>query len=332
MFKLPKRLTSPIRDVIFEADILWSKLNAEGRTADLSIFHDFAPPPGGGGHQFLRALRNEVESRGLRTENNSISRSTRACLMNSFNFNAKRLQRLLRRDVLCIHRVDGPVDVYRGRDEGVDRRIWRINQELADKTIFQSRYSLEKHRELGLEFRQPVVILNAADPRIFHPEGRSAFSDQRKIKLITTSWSDNTNKGADVYKWLDEHLDWDRMEFTFLGRSPISFKNIQILAPVDSIGVAELLRRHDIYITASQNESCSNSLIEALSCGLPAIYLKSGGNSEIVGKAGVGFDSDEEIPAMIDRLTIEYESRQGLIANPSLAEVTTAYLTVMELL
>ena len=54
-----------------------------------------------------------------------------------------------------VHRVDGPIGVYRGFDDGTDVRIVEINRELADATIFQSRYSLDKHRELGLELRRP---------------------------------------------------------------------------------------------------------------------------------------------------------------------------------
>ena len=55
-------------------------------SADLSIFHEFEPPPAGGGHQFLRAFMRQADARGLRVENNTISRTTRACLFNSFNF------------------------------------------------------------------------------------------------------------------------------------------------------------------------------------------------------------------------------------------------------
>ena len=72
-----------------------------------------------------------------------------------------------------VHRVDGPIGVYRGFDDGTDRLIAEINRELAGATIFQSRYSLEKHAELGLELRDPVVIPNAVDPAIFHPPARA---------------------------------------------------------------------------------------------------------------------------------------------------------------
>jgi len=300
-------------------------------SADLSIFHEFEPPPTGGGHQFLRTFWKQAEAYGLRVENNVLSRTTRACLLNSFNFKEKRLQRLKRDSVLYVHRVDGPIDTYRGQADGVDRHIHVINQKIADKTIFQSRYSLEKHLELGMQFREPVVIMNAADPQIFHPHGRVDFSQNRKIRLIAVSWSDNINKGAPVYQWLDEHLDWDRFEFTFVGRSKIAFKKIRVIPPVDSGRLADLLRDHDIYITASKNDPCSNSLIEALSCGLPAVYLQSGGHPEIVNQAGAGFEAQEQIPALLDQVVNEYPFFQGKISIPSIQEVSQLYLETLGL-
>lgn len=301
-------------------------------SADLSIFQEFEPPPTGGGHQFLRAFWRQAEFHGLRVENNRLSRTTRACLFNSFNFSEKRLLRTRRASVLYVHRVDGPIDVYRGRNDGVDKGIFLVNQRFAEKTIFQSHYSLDKHRELGMEFKNPVVIMNAADPDIFHTRGRDGFSRNRKIRLIASSWSDNINKGAPVYQWLDEHLDWERFEMTFVGRSPVVFRNIHMVPAVDSYHMAKLFRGHDIYVTASKNDPCSNSLIEALTCGLPALHLQSGGHPEIVKQAGAGFESAEQIPALLERLVDGYETYQTSISVPSIEEVSKEYLKVLGLL
>lgn len=327
-----RKLTSTARFGYHLLADLLARGTGNFQQADLSIFHQFAPPPSGGGHQFLRAFWRAAELRGLRVENNSIAHTTRACLFNSFNFDANRLRRLRRDSVLYVQRVDGPIDVYRGRDEGVDRRIWQMNQQFANRTIFQSRYSLEKHLELGLEFKDPTIILNAVDPQIFHPQGRAPFSRERKIRLIAASWSDNPKKGAAVYTWLDEHLDWERFEFTFVGRSPVQFKHIRQVAPVPSPQLAELLRQHDLYLTASQEDPCSNSLLEALNCGCPAVYLKSGGHPEIVGQAGLGFEVAEEIPALLEQLTAKYTAFQAQIALPSIAEVSEQYLQILGLI
>jgi glycosyltransferase involved in cell wall biosynthesis len=109
------------------------------------------------------------------------------------------------------------------------------------------------------------------------------------------------------------------------------FKNIHMVPAVDSMRMAELFREHDIYITASRNDPCSNSLIEALTCGLPSIYLQSGGHPEIVNQAGVGFEAAEQIPDLLEKIVDEYELFQSLISNPSIQEVSESYLKVLEL-
>jgi SAM-dependent methyltransferase len=230
-----------------------------------------------------------------------------------------------------IHRVDGPIGAYRGRDDGTDRRIQQINQELADVTVFQSRYSLDAHKSLGLDFKQPVAIMNAVDPGFFFPDSRRGGLDKRKVRLISSSWSSNPNKGAATYQWLDKNLDWARFEYTFVGRSEASFQHIRVVPPVASRELADLLRQHDIYIAASLHDPCSNALLEALACGLPAIYAESGGHPEIVGGAGFGFSASESIPALLERLVHEYEERRRWIAIPTLAHVATQYLSVMGL-
>jgi glycosyltransferase involved in cell wall biosynthesis len=70
--------------------------------------------------------------------------------------------------------------------------------------------------------------------------------------------------------------------------------------------------------------------LEALACGLPAIYLVSGGHPEIVKEAGFGFQDQTEAPEYLDRLVAEYESRQAQIDLPPLAQVADQYLAVMK--
>ncbi|TML72468.1 MAG: glycosyltransferase family 4 protein [Actinobacteria bacterium] len=297
--------------------------------ADLALFHEFAPAPTGGGHQFLRALVSELERRGVAVELNRISRATPACLFNSFNFDFRRLRRFARPGCRMVHRLDGPIGVYRGFDDGTDARIAQVNGELADATVVQSQFSLEAHRELGIELREPVVIANAVDPAIFHPPAARDPLDARKARLIAVSWSDNPNKGAEVFAWLDENLDWERYEMSFVGRSPAAFLRIRVRGPVPSRELANELRRHDVYVAASRNDPCSNALLEALACGLPAVYLASGGHPELVGDGGLPFVSAEEVPEVLERLLGEVDDRRGAIRVPSLEQVADRYLEVL---
>ena len=244
-------------------------LRSRRERADVAVFNDFEPPPYGGGNQFLLAFVGELQRRGLDVELNRLSGATPACLFNSFTFDLVRLRRFARDGVRMVHRVDGPIAVYRGFDDGTDRRIIRINDELADATVFQSRWSLDRHHE----------------PR--------------------------------------------RVELTFVGNTRCTFERIRVVAPRPSQQVAELLRAHDAYLAPSRDDPCSNALLEALACGLPAAFLRSGGHPELVREGGIAFDEAEQLPAVIDRLRDELEVRRAAIRIPVLADVADRYLEAL---
>jgi glycosyltransferase involved in cell wall biosynthesis len=299
------------------------------RRADLAVFHDFAPPPYGGGNQFLLALTDELARRGLEIEVNRISGNTPACLVNSFNFDFRRLRRFERPGCRVVHRVDGPIGVYRGFDDGTDARIAAINADLADATIVQSQFSLAAHRGIGIELRDPVVIPNAVDPELFNPPAAREPLPGRKVRIIATSWSDNPNKGGGILEWLDRNLDRDRFELTLLGRFSGSYEYACVLPPAPSAAVADELRHHDLYIAPSRNDPCSNALLEALACGLPAAYLDSGGHSELVHDAGLSFREQDELPSVLGRLADEIDARRAAIRLTALTEVADRYLEVL---
>lgn len=304
-------------------------LRTRGGRADVAVFHEFVPPPYGGGNQFLLALVRELRRRRLVVEVNRISGGTAACLFNSFNFDFARLRRFARNEVRMVHRVDGPIGVYRGFDDGTDRRIVEINAELAHATVLQSLYSLEQHSRLGLELRNPVVIRNTVDPSIFHPPARREPLVSRRVRLVTTSWSDNPRKGADVLEWLDRNLDRDRYEMTFVGRSPLRLERIRTVGAVPSDRVADELRRMDLFVAGSLDDPCSNAVLEALACGLPVAFRRSGGHPELVGDGGLPFDEPAELDDVIPRLVAELDERRAAIRVPSLSEVADRYLEVL---
>ena len=102
-----------------------------------------------------------------------------------------------------------------------------------------------------------------------------------------------------------------------------------MVGPVASEEVARLLREHDVYLAPSRDDPCSNALLEALACGLPAAFLDSGGHPELVGGAGIAFRSDEELPHVLDRLVAELDERRAAISIPALSDVADRYLRAL---
>jgi glycosyltransferase involved in cell wall biosynthesis len=304
------------------------------RRIDLAVFHDFAPAPAGGANQTLRAVLEGMEARGVAVNVGAASGSTRALLFNSFNFDADRLGYFVRRKppgCRVVHRVGAVTTLYRGGDDGTDAHVAQLNRRYADATIAISQATIDMYRSIGIELVRPRVIHNGIDPAIFNPAGRVPWSRDRKTRLIAVSWSDNPRKGGPVYRWLESVLDRDRYEFTYVGNVQESFDWIRHVPPVPSHELADLLREHDVFVTATQHDAYSNALVEALSCGLPAIYLASGGSGEAVKDAGFAFAEQDEIPALLERLRDEYEERQARIALPSLDEIVDEYLDALGL-
>jgi len=287
------------------------------------ILFSFREGPWGGCNQFLTALREELRSSGNWTDSPS---SADVILIDSFN-DVKHVARWKRRlpATPFIHRVDGPISIYRGGDRYIDRLIHAIGARIADGVIFQSQYSMSANLSLGM--RSPtrsIVINNAANKEHFWP--RPKASSDGRIQLIAVSWSSHRNKGFDVYSYLDRHLDFSRYTMTFVGNSPVAFNNIRHVPPQDLPALAELLRDSDIYVTASRHESCSNSLLEALACGLPAVAINSGGNPEILATGGGLFSGTSDVLTCIDTVASKIGAYQAAIVQRNIAEVARDYL------
>ena len=230
-----------------------------------------------------------------------------------------------------VHRVDGPIRTYRGFDDGSDARIVAINRELAAATVFQSRYSLQQHAAEGLELAAPVVIPNAPDPAIFHPPPERSPLAGRRLRIVTTSWSTNPARGADALRWLDRHLDTDRFEMTYVGRSELELERITLVEPLPSHGVAEQLRAHDVFFTASRHEACSNALLEGLACGLPALYVRSGSTGSSSARRVSASTRPRSCPPRSSHRRPVRRAPGPAIEIPSLAEVADRYAEVLGL-
>jgi glycosyltransferase involved in cell wall biosynthesis len=295
----------------------------------VSMLREFHKPPYGGGNQFMLALKAEFEKMGVRVLNNEIGSHVNAYLFDSIWFDLKLLDKLARLNNPRVgHRIDGPIHLYRGQDKELDEKIFNINRQFASISIIQSIYTLRSIYAAGYSPTSPIVIPNAVNSDIFFPKPR-LNSPSGKIKLVSTSWSDNPMKGADDYKWIDENLDFSRYSYTFFGRIKERFKNIVVKPPLPSGSLGKSLREHDIYITASRNDPCSNALIEAMACGLPALYKNSGGHPELVGFGGLPYAACSEIPDLLERLNRNYELFSGCLSVVPVSQIAKRYLDAL---
>lgn len=291
------------------------------------ILFTFRQGPWGGCNQFLTALREQLRASEHWAESPD---AADVVLIDSFN-DARDAIAWKRRlpATPFVHRVDGPISTYRGGDLNVDRLIHAIGARIADGVVFQSQYSMRANLSLGMPVpRFSCVINNAASREHFWP--RRSESGDGRTRIIAVSWSSHPNKGFDIYSLLDRRLDFSRYSMTFVGNSPVPFTNIRHVPPQDLAALGELLRGSDIYVTASRHESCSNSLLEALACGLPAVAIRSGGNPEILGAGGELFSGPDDVIQCLESVASSVEAYRAAIGRRDIADVADAYMGFFE--
>lgn len=294
----------------------------------IHILGEFKEGSWGGGNQFLKALKSEWQKLGTYEDS---PEKAKYILFNSYQnlLLAAQLKRNLPEKVF-IHRL-GPIFHYhRGENwKLTDQLTLKVTKAVADLTIFQSNWSYHESVRLGFDASNYTIISNAVDPTIFNSLGRTPCPDQ-KVRLITTSWSANPNKGSAFLQYLDQHLNFSRYTMTFVGNTADKFKHIRLISPLDSSGLAQELKKHDIFIAPFRHEAASNAILEALACGLPVIALDSGSNREEIKKGGELFQDQKELLAKIGLVTQNYYTYQSHIEVIGIKDIAQRYLTAVE--
>ncbi len=279
--------------------------------------------PWGGGNQFLKALQNYFINKDSLTNN---PYEADIILFNSFPFNREFIEyfellsyKLINNKAIFVHRLDGPMYNVRGTaiNQILDKYISIINETLSDANIYQSEWSKHQCKFLGTKGHEnEITVLNAPDTSIFFRKSNKKQGE--KTNLIATSWSNNILKGFDTYEYLDQNLDFKKFKMTFVGNTPINFKNIKHKKPLNSLNLAKELRKNDIFITASRDDPCSNSLIEGIHCGLIPLVRNSGGHPEIVKNKEFIFKNNEDLLNKLNKLSFKNDKSIDL---PKIDEV-----------
>ena len=143
-----------------------------------------------------------------------------------------------------------------------------------------------------------IVIMSGSNRKVFKNYNNKLSNN--KVNIVTHHWSSHKNKGFESYKLLDSLLsnsEWkDILQFTYIGNTSSEYmlNNSNIIEPLSGIDLAKNLSQNDIYLTGSINEPSGNHHIEAALCGLPVLYLNSGGIPEYCKGFGVSYNNLEE--------------------------------------
>ena len=206
----------------------------------------------------------------------------------------------------------------------------RLANACADHTVFVGSWLRDLPTWRAKERAPTSVILNGADTRVFNAAGHRRWDGAGPLRLVTHHWGGNWMKGFDVYQRLDRMLAepaWrGRIAFTYIGNLPpgFGFENATHVMPLTGDALADELRRHHVYLTASINEPGGHHQNEGALCGLPLIYRDSGCLPEYCDGFGVMFEPDG-FEAALERMIAECDRWAAAMPSyPHTAERTTA--------
>lgn len=181
---------------------------------------------------------------------------------------------------------------------------------LSSFVIYQSTFCKEASDEfLGKVDLPQQVILNPVDTERFSPPTATAAADGPPI--IVCVWGGGYRKGrtlASVAALIELIKGGVLVRLRFIGvttatlgdqalrqecidaclKSGVDAQALEFLPLYTRAEAPALFRDASLLLHLAQNDPSPNVLGEAMACGLPVVYQRSGGCEEIVGEAGIG--------------------------------------------
>ena len=202
--------------------------------------------------------------------------------------------------VPCLHRIND--NDQRKGNNGSIMDVWlKQSNAVADHTIFVSGWLRDHHSARWFDCSKPhSIITPGAAPDIFYPLNNFFRLPNQPFRLVTHHWSDNWNKGFDIYQQIDELIAArknNKFELWVIGRWPaeIKWKAARTFPSTTGAALADLLRQCHGYVTASRYEPGAMHVAEGLQCGLPLLYHRdSGGTVEQGLRYGIEIQDDLE--------------------------------------
>ena len=275
--------------------------------------------PYGGGNNFLKNLKQFLEEKGhvvvtdLKDNDIDIILLTNPLIdseTSTFrNYDIDFYLKFKNPNTLVFQRIN-ECDERKGTNN-INSKINKFNKGV-DINIFVSDWLRDVYKEYELANKQHLIIKGGPDEKIFNSTNKEFWDRSSKLKLITHHWSNNPMKGYAVYKLIDSLLATEEklkdVEFSFIGNLPkdLNLNNTNVLQPLEGTALANELKNHHMYITASLNEPSGNHHMEGALCGLPVLYIQSGALPEYCEEYGIVFDENNLLDSL-DTLISRYD-------------------------
>lgn len=256
-------------------------------------------------------------------------------------------------------RVDNLPPDHRNSGKGWLRLV--DDYEMSDHIIYQSNWAF-KHIHPQLEAqkgKKPYsIVYNGVDTEFFNPNAQvkdsvnkihqylPLFKD-KNVFLFLLSSSDPSKRIEEVVHMYREYWIENKNSLLVLAGQGFSrewvehnfeFHNdenhLYIPDTLTKAEVKTLICNSDSLIFPAYGNACSNTVLEAMSCGLGVVYQPYGGQSELVGSLGVPIDyinsnSVDMLSRSLDESTRK-DIRERTIKHFTLEIMTNGYFQVFK--
>ena len=192
-----------------------------------------------------------------------------------------------------IFRVDNIPRKSRNKRGRVYDKIKRFG-ELANSIVYQSRWAMDYAGWLAGHQEKAIIIYNGVNKEIFFPGIKDIRSGFKKYLFVHFNRDENKRFPEAAYwfhqAWRENH----KHEMTIVGAfSPeliaadfdfFAGENVEYIPPVfDQAVLAQIYREHDVLLFPAFADACSNTVLEALACGLKIELVNPvGGTAELL--------------------------------------------------
>jgi len=197
----------------------------------------------------------------------------------------------------------------------LSKKIWQ-----SAKAVVANSEGLKNLAKESSKGQEISVIFNGVDINGFKPKEQLNRSESEKLILISTGRLIK-RKG---YEYLIKALsNLKNVELQLIGDGNLRQElenmakrlnsNVTFLGKKEHHELPELLRNSDIFILPSLNEGMSNSILEAMACGLPVVTTKTGGTEELI--KGNGFIVNKTNSDDLKKTILSYTLNKELIVQ-----------------
>ena len=197
------------------------------------------------------------------------------------------------------HRVEGKGLWYWLYSELDNLMMYLIFKFLADRVIFQSEYVKHIWVKGNKRSDSHYVIYNSVDMNVFKPDYPGIDTRMESVlcvegevngKAAINILNAKSSIPVHVYGKVPKGM-LDKINNPFVVFNGVVHRDL----------IPDIMRKHKVYLCLETCPACPNSVIEAMSSGLPIIGFDSGSLKEIVGEnAGVIVDYGDGVPALLD--------------------------------